>query len=358
MSYSSQPRPEHAKLAVERALKKIPVQGVGGVLLFLTNGYARAPEAALKAAARASSSTQITGCCSAGILTEEEWLLDAEGAAAMIFGGKPVLQPYRLAPRATTLLNLSCPPFARISIDQASKPMIGAVTSDDYGQGPYSVWQSGRPVDDGYLLAGFDADLRSGIAVGQGIRQLSGVMKITGTEGSHLVSIDGKPALEGLLDSIPANLRGLSMKQPHHILCAISETSSRTSIERGFFKLRHVVTTDSDKGRVGLTGEVHNDYHIFWAIRDEAAAQQAHESALKTAASALGREPDFALVFPSISRGPGFYGGRDRDIELLQARFPDLPLIGFYGNGEIAPGMQSPGLLHQYSTVTGLFACA
>jgi small ligand-binding sensory domain FIST len=270
ISYSSQPRPDHARFAVERALKKISVQGVGGVLLFLTNGYASAPDAALKAAARASSSTQITGCCSAGILTEEEWLLDAEGAVAMIIGGKPILQPVRMAPGANTLLNLSCPPFARISIDQAEIPMIGAVTSDDYGQGPYSVWQSGRPVDEGYLLAGFDTDLRSGIAVGQGIRQLSAIMKVTDADGSHLVSIDGKPALKRLLDSIPANLRDLSMKQPHHILCAVSETSSRTSIEQGFFKLRHVVTTDSDKGRVGLTGEVHNDRHIFWAMRDEA----------------------------------------------------------------------------------------
>jgi small ligand-binding sensory domain FIST len=357
ISYSSQPVPEHARRAVENALEKVaPAAGIEGVLLFLTNGYARSPDTALKNAARAASSTQIIGCCSAGILTEEEWLLDAEGAAAMIFIGKPVLQPFRLAPEATTLLNLSCPPFARISIDQAMQRMVGAVTSDDYGQGPYSVWHSGRTVDDGYVLAGFDHDIKSGIAVAQGIRRLSQTMEITGVDGSHLVSTDGEPAIKGLMDSIPANLRDISMQQPHHILCAISETKSRESIEKGFFKLRHVVATDPDTGHVGLTGGLRDNHHIFWAIRDEAVAQETHESELEAALAELGRDPQFALIFPSISRGPGFYGGRDRDIEILRMRFPDLPIIGFYSNGEIAPGLFASGLLHQYSTVTGLFA--
>ena len=357
ISYSSQSKPDHARLAIEAALGKIsPTAGIEGVLLFLTNGYARSPGAALKAAARASSSTQIIGCCSAGILTEEEWLLDAEGAAAMIFTGRPVLQPARLAPEATTLLNLSCPPFAKISIDQAMQRMIGAVTSDDYGQGPYSVWHSARTVDDGYVLAGFDPDIKSGIAVAQGIRQLSPIMEITGVDASNLVSTDGKPALDGLLDSIPDNLRDISTQQPHHILGAISETTSRESIEKEFFKLRHVVATDTDKGHVGLTGGVRINHHIFWAMRDEAIAQETQESGLETAVNELGREPVFALVFPSISRGPGYYVGRDRDIEILRSRFPDLPIIGFYSNGEIAPGMYASGLLHQYSTVTGLFA--
>jgi small ligand-binding sensory domain FIST len=359
ISYSSQPVPEHARFAVEMALQKISgYSGIGNVFLFLTNGYARSPGAALKAAARASSSTQITGCCSAGILTDEEWLLDAEGAAAMIISGPPVLQPANLAADAATIFNLSCPPYARISIDQCTKPVIGAVTSDDYGQGPYSVWQSGRPANQGYILGGIDASIRTTIAIGQGVRQLSPMMEVTRSNAHVLDTTDGKPALEALRESIPSNLRDISTKQPHHILCAISETSSRDSIENGYFKLRHVVTTDKDKLNVGLTGVVPEKHHMFWAMRDEAAASQNFINALQGASQKLSGNPEFALVFPSISRGPGFYGGEDRDINLLREQFPEMPFIGFYSNGEIAPGSESPGLLHQYSTVAGLFAGA
>jgi small ligand-binding sensory domain FIST len=42
-------------------------------------------------------------------------------------------------------------------------------------------------------------------------------------------------------------------------------------------------------------------------------------------------------------------------LELLNARFPSLSVIGMYGNGEIAP-LDGANHLYQYSAVMGLFA--
>jgi len=61
-------------------------------------------------------------------------------------------------------------------------------------------------------------------------------------------------------------------------------------------------------------------------------------------------------MFPNIGRGPEFFNGQDRDLEMFQDLFPDTPLIGFYGNGEIAPGHQLGGLIHRYTTVFSLYA--
>ena len=68
----------------------------------------------------------------------------------------------------------------------------------------------------------------------------------------------------------------------------------------------------------------------------------------------LAATPQFGLMFSSMGRGPSFYGGMDRDLQLLTARYPDMPLIGFYGNGEIG-WLNSANQLLQYSTVLGLF---
>ena len=65
--------------------------------------------------------------------------------------------------------------------------------------------------------------------------------------------------------------------------------------------------------------------------------------------------PAFGLLFPCMGRGPYFYGGIDRDLELVKQRYPDMPLIGFYGNGEIGT-LNGASQLFQYAAVLGLFA--
>ena len=58
--------------------------------------------------------------------------------------------------------------------------------------------------------------------------------------------------------------------------------------------------------------------------------------------------------FPCMGRGPYFYGGVDRDLDLVTSRYPGMPLIGFYGNGEIGP-LDQENEIFQYSAVLGLF---
>ena len=53
--------------------------------------------------------------------------------------------------------------------------------------------------------------------------------------------------------------------------------------------------------------------------------------------------PCGALMFSCIGRSPFFYGGEDRDLKVFTERFPDLPLIGVYGTGQIAPLGDRPG---------------
>ena len=80
--------PQLAAQAVERALERAGLTRANSVLLFLTPHFAPSPETALRAAARAAGCLQVTGCTGAGVLTDDEWLLDVPGAAAMVFGDK------------------------------------------------------------------------------------------------------------------------------------------------------------------------------------------------------------------------------------------------------------------------------
>ena len=105
-----------------------------------------------------------------------------------------------------------------------------------------------------------------------------------------------------------------------------------------------------------LADDVKAGRHLFWARRNISSAQASIENQLAKAKQNLINEPEFALMFANMTRGPEFFGGIDMDLEAFKRAFPGTPLIGFYGNSEIAPGFKAQALQRHHATVSVLFA--
>jgi len=149
LSYGAIAHDEHASQAVQKARQQMPEGStIGSVLLFLSSEYAHKPQGAIREAAKAAGTPQIFGCCAIGLLTEQEWLLDVQGAVAMVFPSHlgvhalNVLQQQGVTPES--ILTLSTPNAATIAVNSSDIKQTGAITTDEYGHGPFSVWQSGR----------------------------------------------------------------------------------------------------------------------------------------------------------------------------------------------------------------------
>ncbi|MBX2848076.1 MAG: FIST C-terminal domain-containing protein [Acidiferrobacterales bacterium] len=361
-SYGALPNDEHARIAVSNALKKMQPCSVGSVLLFLTCGYANKPQGAITEAAKAAGTTQIFGCCAMSLMTEEEWLLDVEGAVAMVFPQELSLHPLQLLKQQgitpKKVLTLTTPNAATISVNNCDIPQVGSITTDEFGHGPFSVWQCGRIIENEFAQIAFKPDTQAIIKTSESIRQISPIMQVTQADKHRLITVDDKNALDNLLDSLPENFRSLGLTQPYNLLCAISENTDIGSIKNGHYKIQHIVANDEQQRHIHLSGSVKEGRHIFWGLRDEKAAEQEMQTQLEHCQQSLQqdqRPPLFGLMFPNIGRGPEFYNGRDRDFDYFRAHFPELPMIGFYGNGEIAPGHQFAGLIHRYATVFSIF---
>ena len=59
-------------------------------------------------------------------------------------------------------------------------------------------------------------------------------------------------------------------------------------------------------------------------------------------------------MFSCLGRGVALYGESDHDSLLFAEHLPEVPLGGFFGNGEIGP-VQGRTHVHAYTSSFGLF---
>jgi len=354
LAIGPEPVPELATQAVMQAMQHLDVSIASSVLLILTSEFANDPLPAIRAAAKAASCLQVMGCSAPGIFTDQDWVLDAPAVAAMVFSGDISLQPSTHPDGDQDpnqlLLALTAPNAINTNWLAAPGQRFGGVSGDALGQGPFSVWQNAKGAVTGQCEAAL-VGVSGAVRATHGLRFLSEPQQVAHAEGHNLHSLAGKPALKSLLNACQDH-DGL----PLHLLMAVYADTLET-IARGDYQLSTLLCGNDNDSSVTLSKRLQTGQYLCWAIRDADAALKDLRQTGEQLSQQLARRPDFGLLFSCMGRGPYFYGGVDRDLMLLKEQFPNMPLIGFYGNGEIAPVNGASELL-QYSAVLGLFAQA
>lgn len=308
LATGSRPVAELAQEAVCNALAVAGVDRADNVLLFLSRDYARNPQPAVLAAARAAGCLSVCGSTASGLLTERGWQLDQSAAAAMILSA-----PDCPAPPDELLLSFSSHgllPFGW----QADTPRAGFLDSAG------TTWSHGRSTEHG------NAELRlPGVRASQikstGMRILGEAQSVEQCRGYELQRVGGHRAIDSLLRVLPPDLRE---HPPWHQIAA----------------LRHVeqpgiaILAANADGSLMLSEALASGEPLLWAIRQPLTAEQQIRAAF--ASHREGHAPPaFALMFSCIGRGPLFYGNDDRDLQSFREHFPNTPLLGAYGTGQI-----------------------
>ncbi len=357
LAIGATPMPELAAQAVESAMAKANIHAPSSVLLFLTSEFAADPQSAIKAAAKAASCTQIIGCSATGIFTEEDWVIDSPAAAAMVFSDLNFSHPKADENNGDLLLTLTAPNAINTTWLNQSRPnqstlRFGGVSGDAIGHGPFSVWQNGKGTTQGYCEVALN-NTTMAVAASHGIKLISSPRRITASQGNDLRAIANMPALNTLTSAWQKYAKTTDVP-PYHQLMAVY-ASKASQLERGEYSVASIIIENADDASVTLTKALEAGDWLSWAIRDVDAAQVDIVKTASELKQQLESDPAFALLFSCLGRGPYFYNGTDQDLALIKTLFPNLPIIGFYGNGEIAP-INGVNELLQYSAVLGLFA--
>lgn len=338
--------------AVADAMRKADISIASSVLLLLTSEFAGNPQAAIKAAAKAANCTQVMGCSATGIFTEDDWVLDAPAAAAMVFGDGITLALPNSHPNRQPLLTISAPNAINSTWLNNGNRRYGGVSGDAIGQGPFSVWQNAKGDVSGHIEAFFSGvEIASGVS--HGLYILTQPQQIEQTNVFDLTQLNQRLPLYSLQKAWQSHCKNAE-PLPLHLVIAIYADSAE-DIQHGKFDQTTIICCDEGSGSITLARPLQPGQFLSWCLRDTDVAVADFASMSQNLAHELSCPPDFALLFSCLGRGPYFYNGLDRDLKVMTQTFPHMPLLGFYGNGEIAHINGSNQLL-PYSAVLSLFA--
>lgn len=300
---------ELVELAVRTALSKARLTRAEQVILLLSESFNKNPQAAVLAAARTAGTTQISGCTTHGVFTEDAWQIDQPAVAALVLStddstidqGSPVL---------SLSGNTNLP-----SEWHSGTPRAGLLNAHG------TVWHHGRLCNELHAEIQLPG-LRCQTLLNRGLRILGDPCCIDEVNGYELRSIDNQSALDCLTRNLPASLR----EHPplHHL--AILQNTQTPSIA--------ILSANAD-GSLSTAQTLNQGESIQWAIRQPLFAEQEVREALSATVDGT-KTPNFAMMFSCIGRGPLFYGNDDRDQQVFREQFPGIPLIGGYGSGQIA----------------------
>lgn len=332
----NEPTPELAVAAVEQALGKSGFAHATGVLLFLTPEFGRHAQEIVTAAARRTRCLQIAGGIASGVFTETGWAIDRPAAAAMVLGeGFSLGYPDSAREPILSYAGGTVPEIWSIS-GRRFGGVFGSTFAVRAADARAVVWQQARLTGEGgcsVQMHGAHID----IGVSRGWRRLGETQAIERCQGYEVLQLGGKPALRSLTEALPEAFRRDPSRHLHQIIALIAE-SAATGSETAYHPAA-IISANAD-GTLTLAERIEPGRRLAWAIRlPETAESDMRRSidALAERQKASGQSPVGALMFSCIGRSPFFYGGEDRDLKAFTERFPDLPLIGVYGTGQIAP---------------------
>jgi len=272
------------------------------------------------------------------VLAADGGVSEVGGSLRRSSGGQPPFAVVHADPRTADLASM---------LDRAGSAMgdaflVGGLSSSRtcYAQ------VAGEVFDAGVSGVLFSSEVAVTTRLTQGCCPIGPRRRVTASRDNIIVSIDGRPALDVFREDIGDLLARDLQLAGNYILAGLPVAGSDT----GDYVARHVVGAEPGNRLLAIAEHVEPGEPIFFCRRDPQTAYEDLLSMLdriraRGAATARG-----ALYFSCMGRGEAQFGPGSRELRTIQRGLGDVPLVGFFGNGEI-----SGGRLYGYTGVLVLF---
>jgi len=232
---------------------------------------------------------------------------------------------------------------------------IGGLPSGGRRPGENMIMVDGQVVSSGVASVILRGNIHADTVVAQGCRPIGQPMFVTGCEGPVLAGLDGiRPVevLHELFDDLTERDQDLLR---YSLLLGVVMRGDETQYRHGDFLIRNVMGFDPDSGSLAVGADLKEGLVVQFHLRDAEASTDDLHSVLDTYRRSNPRSPAGGLLFSCLGRGSNLYGRANHDSELFTQYVGDVPLSGFFCNGEIGP-VQESTYIHGYTSVFALFS--
>jgi small ligand-binding sensory domain FIST len=194
------------------------------------------------------------------------------------------------------------------------------------------------------------------VGVTQGCEPLGQPLRVTRSSENMILELDGRPPFAALKERAPAGLLEDLDWGLNFLFVGLLPDPEETEVRAGEYLVRNIVTADPDTGMLAISSRVEEGQSIVFARREAGSARGDLLRMLEEIpAPSADRRYKFGLYFNCLARGAALYDEQGVDSAMLARALPDLPLLGFFCNAEIAP-LRGANQLFTYTGVLLLIA--
>ena len=220
--------------------------------------------------------------------------------------------------------------------------LVGGLTSS---RGPQHQL-AGRVVNGGMSGVLFAPGVEVATGLSQGCVPLGGSHAISECVDNVIMALDGGRALDVLKADMGELLARDLARAAGYIHAAFPVEGSDT----GDYLVRNLIGIDPARGWLAVGAEIRTGDRVMFVRRDPKSAIDDLTRMVGNLKSRLPGPPRGGVYFSCVARGPNMFGKEGDEMALIRGLLGDVPLVGFYCNGEI-----SNNRLYGYTGVLALF---
>ena len=224
--------------------------------------------------------------------------------------------------------------------------LVGGLTvgeGEDYPQVSGGAQVSGLQVPgaqvSGALAAGglsgvlFSSEQLAVAGLSQGCTPIGEPHEVTEMAGEGVVaSLDGRPVLDVLREEVGELLARDLRRIGGYIYAALPIAGSDT----GDYLVRNLIGMDLERQWLQIGADLSVGDRLGFCRRDHASAKEDLQRMLRDLSNRAGGAPRAALYVSCVARGRHLFGTQSEELRLIRETFGDIPLTGFFANGEIS----------------------
>ncbi len=352
----------------------------------------------------------LIGCGGAGVVGMNAYgeprEIEGESAIALTLASLPGVQVHPFHLSAEALPDLDSPPNAwsdLVGIDPSEQPQfvllvdpsfdrindllqgldfayagstkVGGLASGGFSASAGGLFCNYRLYQEGAVGVALSGNIVLDAIVAQGCRPIGHPYLVTEGERNIVLAVQEQAATESSayggstmtsqkrspLEALQELIQTLSEEDrvlaQHSLFIGVAQSEFKQTLEQGDFLIRQLIGVDPRVGAIAIGDRIRPGQRVQFHLRDAQASAEDLKMLLKRYQSNHVDSPTVPLgvfMFSCNGRGEGLYNQSDFDSTLFSQHLTNLPLSGFFCNGEIGP-VGGNTFLHGFTSVFGIF---